>query len=157
MIIDLGCGELKRGNIGVDVRKTRSVDVIADLRQLPFKSEAFDHVYSSAVVEHFSHREVQYVLVEWIRILKKGGTIEIECPDLRARAFLFFLNPSWKNIEDIYGSQDYETNFHKCGFSYEILKDLLKSCGVKSVRRIIKGYKGVPFIPDCLHVKGIKS
>ena len=155
--LDIGCGEGKKGDIGVDIRKTESVDIVADAHMLPFKTEAFDQVYSSAVIEHFGHREVRKVLLEWIRVLKKQGVFEIECPDLRARSFLFFLNPSWKNIENVYGGQDYEGNYHKCGFSFELLKDLLASCGIKKIKRIIKGYKGIPFIPDCLHVKGIKS
>ena len=157
MILDIGCGETKNGNVGVDLRKTRFVDVIADAQMLPFKNGAFDQVYSEAVIEHFSHRQVRQVLAEWIRVLKKDGVLEIKCPDLRARALLFFLNPNWKNVKDIYGGQDYEGNYHKCGFSYELLKSLLESCGITRIRRVIKGYKGIPFIPDCLHIKGIKS
>lgn len=157
MILDIGCGETKKGNVGVDLRKTRFVDVIADARILPFKNEAFDQVYSSAVLEHFSHRQIRSIVVEWTRVLKKDGVLEIKCPDLRARALLFFLNPNWKNVKDIYGGQDYEGNYHKCGFSYELLKSLLKSCGITRIRRVIKGYKGIPFIPDCLHITGIKS
>jgi hypothetical protein len=88
---------------------------------------------------------------------KKGGVLEIRCPDLRARAFLFFLNPSWQDVRNIYGAQDYAGNYHKCGFSYGLLKDLLESCGIHKVKRVIKGYKGIPFLPDCLHVKGVKK
>ncbi|MBS7635567.1 hypothetical protein KEJ34_08850, partial [Candidatus Bathyarchaeota archaeon] len=99
---------------------------------------------------------IRSILVEWVRVLKKGEELEIRCPDLRARAFLFFLNPTWQNVKNIYGGQDYEGNYHKCGFSYGLLKDLLKSCGIRDVKRIFKGYKGIPFIPDCLHVKGVK-
>jgi predicted SAM-dependent methyltransferase len=156
-VLDIGCGQTKKGNIGIDLRRTKYVDVLADARLLPFQSESFDGVYSSAVIEHFSHREVRKVLIEWSRVLKREGLLEIECPDLRARAFLFFLNPSWKNIQDVYGGQDYESNYHKCGFSYALLKDLLESCGITSVRRVISGYKGIPFLPDCLHVKGTKK
>jgi len=156
MMLDIGCGESKKGNIGLDLRKLSSVDIVADAHMLPFRAESFDQVYSSAVIEHFSHREVRNVIVEWARVLKKGGTIEIECPDLRARAFLFFLNPNWQNVKNIYGGQDYTGNYHRCGFSFGLLKRLLESCGVRNVKRIIKGYKGVPFIPDCLHVKGVK-
>ncbi|MEM2103439.1 MAG: class I SAM-dependent methyltransferase [Candidatus Bathyarchaeia archaeon] len=156
--LDIGCGEgPKRGNIGVDLRKKSSVDIVADARMLPFKDESFDHVYSSHLIEHFSHQEVKQVLVEWVRVLKKHGVIEIRCPDLRARALLFFLNPSWQNVKNIYGGQDYVGNQHKCGFSYGLLKQVLESCGIKNIKRVIKGYKGVPFIPDCLHVKGVKG
>jgi len=156
MMLDIGCGENKKGDIGLDLRKTKSVDVVADARMLPFKAESFDHVYSDQVIEHFSHREIRSVAAEWVRVLKKDGTIEILCPDLRARAFLFFLNPTWENVRNIYGGQDYMGNFHRCGFSFGLLKRLLESCGIRNVKRIIKGYKGVPFIPDCLHVKGFK-
>lgn len=94
--LDIGCGESKReGAIGVDFRKTSVVDVLADARLLPFINESFNHVYSSMVLEHFSHREVKNVLTEWIRCLKKEGIFEIRCPDLCAKALLFFLNPSW--------------------------------------------------------------
>ncbi len=157
MMLDIGCGEDKKGDVGVDLRITGSVDIVSDARMLPFKDGSFDHVYSSHLIEHFSHREVRDVLVEWVRVLKRGGVIEIRCPDLRARALLFFLNPSWQNVRNIYGTQDYVFNQHRCGFSYGLLKQLLKSCGIKNVKRVIKGYKGIPFIPDCLHVKGIKT
>jgi len=158
LMLDIGCGEGKReGAIGVDLRKTTSVDIVADARHLPFANESFEYVYSSHIIEHFSHREVKCVLAEWTRVLKKGGIFEIRCPDLRARAFLFFLNPSWQNVRNIYGGQDYAGNYHKCGFSYGLLKSLLESCGIKKVKRVIKGYKGIPFLPDCLHVRGVKS
>jgi len=157
--LDIGCGDNKRmGFIGVDIRRTKVVDVIADARKLPFRDCSFDHVHSSHLIEHFSHREVKNVLAEWVRVLKKGGILEILCPDLRARALLFFLNPSWQNVINIYGGQDYAGNYHKCGFSYGPLKELLKSCGIIKVKRVvkIKGYKNLPFIPEDLHVKGIK-
>jgi len=156
-MLDIGCGEsAKKGDIGLDFRKTSSVDVVADAHILPFKNECFDHVYSSHLIEHFGHREVINVLVEWVRVLKRNGIIEIRCPDLRARALLFFLNPSWQNVKDIYGEQDYVGNQHRCGFSFGLLKHLLESCGIRDVKRIIRGYKGIPFVPDCLHVKGVK-
>jgi predicted SAM-dependent methyltransferase len=157
MILDIGCGDVKKGHIGVDLRKTKFIDVQADAHFLPFKTGIFDHVYSSEVIEHFSHRETKIVLAEWIRVLKKGGIFEVECPDLRARSLIFFINPTWKNIENVYGGQDYAGNFHKAGFSYELLKTLLEDSGIKEVKRVIKGYKGIPFLPDCLHLIGTKS
>jgi predicted SAM-dependent methyltransferase len=158
LTLDIGCGEKKiEGSMGLDFRKTGSVDIIADARHLPFQNESFDHVYSSHVIEHFSHREVKGILTEWVRCLKGNGIFEIRCPDLRARSFLFFLNPSWQNIRNIYGAQDHSGNYHRCGFSYELLKDLLQVCGIRNVKRVIKGYKRIPFLPDCLHVRGIKS
>lgn len=157
LALDIGCGEKKKeGSIGVDMRRG-AADVVADARQLPFRNESFSHVYSSHLIEHLSHLEVGNTLCEWTRVLKRRGIIEIRCPDLRFRALLFFLSPSRQNIKNIYGGQDHDTDFHKCGFSYGLLSNLLESCGIKDVKRVIKGYKGIPFIPDSLHVKGVKA
>lgn len=155
--LDIGCGEnKKKGMIGLDLRRTPSADVITDAHFLHFKDGSFDYVFSNHIIEHFSHRDVSDVLAEWVRVLKMGKTIEIRCPDLRARALLFFLNPSWQNVKNIYGLQDHEDNQHRCDFSYGLLKHLLESFEIKDIKRIIKGYKGIPFIPDCLHIRGIK-
>ena len=158
MMLDIGCGTNKKeGAIGLDFRRTDSVDILADARHMPFIDESFDCVYSSHILEHFPHKDIPIILTEWVRCLKKGGVFEIRCPDLRARAFLFFINPSWQNVQHIYGEQDYPGNSHKCGFSYGILKNLLQRQGIKNMKRIVKGYKGIPFVPDCLHLKGIKE
>lgn len=92
-----------------------------------------------------------------VRVLKEGGSIELRCPDLRARALLFFINPSWNNIVNIYGEQNYPANFHKCGFSYTRIKELLSKSGLIKIRGIYDGAYGVPFIPCDLHVKGVKN
>jgi predicted SAM-dependent methyltransferase len=156
--IDIGCGEIKKDRaIGVDFRKTPCVNVVADARCLPFRDESLDHVFSSHIIEHFSRQEVDTILTEWVRCLKKGGVFEVRCPDLRARAFLFALSPSKQNIRNIYGEQDYPGNFHKNGFSFGILQNLLQQHGILNIKRIMKGYKGIPFLPDCLHLKGIKE
>ncbi len=158
MILNIGCGDsAKKGEVGLDIRKMISVNIIADAHMLPFKDESFDRIFSSHLIEHFSHQEITKVLVEWVRVLKRDCIIEIRCPDLRARALLFFLNPTWSNIKKIYGREDYSDNYHKCGFSFQILRSLLESCGISNIKRIISGYKGIPFIPNCLHITGIKQ
>lgn len=160
-ICEIGCGDQKvmEDSIGVDIRKTKEIDIVADAHKLPFKDNCFDLVYSSHVIEHFSHQDVKAVLYEWIRVLKDGCTFELLCPDLRARALLFVLKPTWQNVKNIYGGQDFPENYHKCGFSYKQIKRLLEEIGIKNVKRVVRvrGYKGIPFVPDCLHVKGVKE
>ena len=116
--LDVGCGERKKDNfVGLDIRKLPQVAIVADTRKLPLRNEAFDYMYSSHLIEHFSHREVGRILAEWVRVLKRGGILEILCPDLRARALLFFLKLSWENVKNIYRGQEHKGNYHKCGFS----------------------------------------
>lgn len=158
LILEIGCGEKKEytNSIGLDARKLKDVDIVADARKLPFENDYFDHVYSSHTIEHFSHLEISDVLKEWIRVLKKGGTFEIRCPDLRFRTLMFALRPNWNDVTYIYGGQDYPENMHKCGFSYSILKKKLSSLGLRKIRRVYDGYMGIPFLPCDLHVKGVK-
>jgi hypothetical protein len=47
-------------------------------------------------------------------------------------------------------------NYPKRGFRFGLMEGLLESCGIINVKRIIKGYKDVPFNPDWLNVKGVK-
>lgn len=158
IVLDVGCGEKKLVDaIGVDIRRIVGVDVVADARYLPFKNEVFDRVYSSHTLEHISHLELKDAVKEWVRVLKPGGKLEIRCPYLRIRALIFFLNPSWKNVRNIYGEQDNAGNFHMSGFSFGLLKALLEECGITKIKRFNRGYMGIPFIPDCLHVVGTKK
>lgn len=158
MSIDIGCGDSPRaGHLGLDVRSTRGASVLADASSLPFRDSSFVLVFSSHSLEHFGHREVRSVLEEWVRVLRPGGVFEVRCPDLRARALLFALHPTWKDVVNIYGEQDGEFNFHKSGFSYGLLKRLLQDLGIEDISRIVLGYKGIPFLPDSLHLKGRKK
>jgi hypothetical protein len=60
-------------------------------------------------------------------------------------------------VKHIYGGQENEWNFHKCGFSFGLLKQLLEGCGITKVKRVIKkGILGIPCLSD-LHVKGVKK
>jgi len=159
LILEIGCGNIKdyADSICLDIRLTNKVDVLADARHLPFIEGCFSLVYSSHTIEHFSHREQTRVLTEWIRVLHEGGKLEIKCPDLRARALIFAIRPSQRDVSNIYGEQDYDENFHKCGYSFGLLRESLNRLGIQGVRRVFRGHGLIPFIPDCLHIKGTKG
>jgi predicted SAM-dependent methyltransferase len=156
LMLDIGCGERKiPGALGIDIRKTKGIDVVSDAKNLPFRDEVFDVIYSSMLIEHISHMLVDKMIKEWVRTLKKGGTIEIRCPDLRVRCLLFFLHPTWQSMVNIFGMQDHEGNYHKCGFTFGLLKGLLEQNGISNIRRIrTHRWKGV--IPVGIWVKGTK-
>jgi len=157
LLLDIGCGDTKLpGALGVDFHYSPSVDIVADIKFLPFREGAIDHIFSSYVIEHFGHNEVREVLLEWVRPLKNGGTFEIRCPNLRSRALLFVLFPSWNSIVNIYGEQNHSGNYHKSGFTNVLLIDLLKSVGIKDIKKIMERFKGIPFVPRCIHLIGTK-
>lgn len=57
-------------------------DVVADLRCLPFPDDYADEARAIHVIEHFQVWEASDVLAEWVRVLKPGGMLTLECPCL---------------------------------------------------------------------------
>jgi predicted SAM-dependent methyltransferase len=138
-VVDLGCGRkgesyyTEEGEVlRVDMREEVEPDYRCDLRQLPFGNKEFDVVFSGHTLEHFARLEVGKVLDEWIRILRDDGELRLNLPNLEWAA-QHIMN---KEIDDmvmnvLYGAQSYEENFHKCGFTPQIIEQLLAERGFK--------------------------
>ena len=139
--LNLGCGLDKREDcVNLDARKDVNPDVVWDLEKLPlpFKDEEFDEIIARDVIEHITFHKTEALLKELYRILKHGGRIYIQVPDLEAIAKKVIFNPDfcygdlcgWKAISFwVYGAQDYPENTHKAGFTIPTLKRLLESIG----------------------------
>jgi SAM-dependent methyltransferase len=50
-------------------------------KRLPFRSNTFELVYASHILEHIPWYETEQVLAEWVRIVAPGGRLEIWVPD----------------------------------------------------------------------------
>lgn len=86
MRLNLGCGDkVLDGYVNVDVapsRRGKKPDVLCDLRKLTFEDGVADEVLAVHVVEHFWRWEVVAILKEWVRVLKAGARMVLECPNL---------------------------------------------------------------------------
>lgn len=85
--LDLGCGNKRQaGWIAVDVRhdgKGIQPDVTCDVSQpIPLPDNYADEIRAIHLIEHFYPWKVETILREWVRILKPGGQLAIECPCL---------------------------------------------------------------------------
>ena len=80
--VDIGSGDrsIYKSDMRVDIDKKRNVDVHLSGDDLSFKDEQFDYLYSIHSFEHFEYQ--RDLLIEWKRVIKKGGIIGIVHPDV---------------------------------------------------------------------------
>lgn len=90
--IDIGCGEVKRGDIGIDITLTNSTDIVCSVYDLPFKSESFNEAHAFEVLEHLENP--LKALKEINRILIEGAIIHCSIPNVYwcGRIFRSILN-----------------------------------------------------------------
>lgn len=140
--INLGCGnqhfqstsEIEWLNMDLDDRDG-PIEVAGDVSNpLPFEAETFDLITASHIVEHIEMSKVEEVLKDWMRCLKKDGSLVITVPDARALAeryitrdidhFTFAVNMTgpWHGKD---------TDHHSWCYDYDELKARLKDFSVK--------------------------
>ena len=138
--INVGCGDKRiPGYIGIDV-VDRGQEIVSDIRHIPLPDNYADEILSVHVVEHFFSWEAKDLLKEWLRILKPGGLMVVECPNLLRVLRIVFETGV---IDDqmfwhpIYGDPRHHDPLmmHKWGYIPESLIDLLTSVGLKEVHQ----------------------
>jgi SAM-dependent methyltransferase len=149
--LNLGCGDkILEGYINVDFaesRKGNKPDIIADLRALQFKPDYADEILSVHVIEHFYPWEAEELLSHWKDILKPGGKLVLECPNILTAAAMLLKDPDRAARADgkdgqlamwpLYGDPAWKDPLmcHRWGYTPTTLIDLLKRCGFSNVRR----------------------
>ena len=79
----IGSGDKRDdGWIGIDQagRLGNEPDVVADVRKLPFPDDYADEARAIHVIEHFYPWEAPSLVREWVRVIKPGAKLAIECP-----------------------------------------------------------------------------
>jgi predicted SAM-dependent methyltransferase len=117
-------------NVDLDPR----ADVHADIRKLPFDDESADEIMAIHVIEHFYRWEVEDVLKEWARVLKPGGKLVLECPDL-AKIVRNLVNGGTDQITvwGLYGDPRYRSVImtHKWAYTFQTLKAAVEESGFR--------------------------
>lgn len=143
--LNLGCGHIAMdGYINVDRRKLPGVDIVADIDALPLKKGEATEIFSSHVLEHFPQEQLKRELLPyWVGLLKKDGQFRAVVPDGEAMAQNYAKGdyPYDDFREVMYGSQDYDGDFHYNMFTPDSLTALLEEAGLKDVELIASGRK----------------
>jgi predicted SAM-dependent methyltransferase len=160
--LNVGAGHVLRdGYLNVDFRELPGIDIVADVRELPFDDEEVKEIYSAHLLEHFPVEELRrVVLPRWVSLLADGGRLVSVVPDIetmvseRAAGRMSFE----EFIEVMYGGQEYEGDFHFSGFSKEALTRLLEEAGLEDVKVIEEGRRnGVCYEMEIEAVRRITS
>ena len=133
--LHIGCGDnvLPKPFINIDNRKKKGV---LNLKAYPlkFKTNTFDLVYASHILEHFKKKQVLKVLVEWVRVLKPGGVLRISVPSFENLSKIYNIDKEIDNISGpLMGGQTYKDNFHYEIFNQKKLIKLLLSAGLEAI------------------------
>ena len=129
-----------------------------DVEELPYEPNSIDVIYNSHLLEHIPFVRVPQVLKHWYSLLKPGGYLIINVPDLEwvckyyLRLLQFerndesfkFQNPhyhwthNWELpgnsfIQMFYGSQQHDGEYHTSGYSDLSLRQILEITGYKNI------------------------
>jgi len=135
--LNLGAGHVTRaGYLNVDARELDGIDVVADVRHLPFEKATVAEIYSAHVLEHFPLEELRTVLLPyWSSLLAAGGEFVAVVPDMETMISEYVAGRmSFEELREVtYGTQEYEGDFHYNGFSQATLRALLETAGLTDV------------------------
>ena len=83
--LNWGCGShIAEGWINSDQKDMAGIDLVADIRKgLPLGSESIDYAVSIHALPEFAYPELDAVLKELRRVLRRGGVLRLALPDLR--------------------------------------------------------------------------
>jgi SAM-dependent methyltransferase len=167
--LNLGCGDkLLKEYINIDVapsRKGKRPDFISDVRRLRLPDNYADEVLTVHVIEHFYYWEAEAVVREWVRVLKSGGKLIVECPNLETAAKKVLASPETATLPGkegqesmwvFYGDPNWKDPLmcHRWGYTPASLITLMQACGLQTVRQEPAEFKKRE--PRDMRIVGIK-
>ena len=146
--LNLGSGDKPlKGYINVDIapsRKGIAPDVVSDIRKLDFPDNYADEILAVHLIEHLYYWDVHDILKEWMRVLKPGGRVILECPNLLHAAKQILDDPEGRSgpgkegqttMWVFYGDPNWKDPLmcHRWGYTPASLQRVLKEVGFSKV------------------------
>lgn len=147
MRLYLGCGNKKRkGWVNIDVDDKVKPDIVADAKDLNmFEDDAVDEIECCHLFEHFTYLDAVDALKEWHRVLRIGGKLSLELPNLDRCVEILYKKEEQEAqrlaMVGLYGfNPDIEKQgipmVHKYGWTPKTLGDELIKLGFRETRQV---------------------
>lgn len=130
----------------------------ADMLALPFKDNSVDYIESLEALEHLPYKDVEKALFEMYRVLKPGGELCVCVPDMDDMAAVWIEQVASKDgwdpyaffglVQQFYGNQLHDGEFHKSTFNEKYLKGLLNAVGFDEDKISIDARKHNEKVPN---------
>lgn len=131
--LNLGAGEKPlSGYVNVDFRPLPGVEVVADVRRLPFEAGTVDEIASAHLVEHFRQNHLARVILPyWRSLLVPDGVLRIICPnwDVMIQQLSCGQLTMGEFKQVTFGLQDYAGDDHFAMYTPESLMTVLEEAG----------------------------
>lgn len=146
--LNVGCGSRTLpGYFNCDIQRNpdapRDPDLLCDAKAIPLPDGCAAELMAIHVFEHFYRWEVEAVLAEWGRLLRPGGLLVLELPNL-VKCCENYLSGRARGGKDpdqlarwgIYGDPRTGDKFmcHPWGYSPEELQSILEANGFAGVK-----------------------
>jgi predicted SAM-dependent methyltransferase len=137
MKLHLGAGKVRiPGYINVDILPAAGIDIVTDIRSLPFKDASADFIYSCALIEHMGRAEWKHVLKHWYAKLRPGGRLRLSTADFEAACSRYLRTGNISELLGlVIGGQKDEYDRHGMIFDFELLSRGLEEAGFVKVHR----------------------
>ncbi len=136
MKINIGCGKkYDPRHVNVDLYESLVADQLMSAINLTFEDNTGDEIKAIQIIEHLSFFESIYALSEFYRILKSGGVLIIETPDLK-RACESYINSTNEQKKEVLGwlyGIPHKGLQHKLCYPPFLLTELLENVGFENI------------------------
>lgn len=131
--LNLGAGsQVLDGWLSVDLEG--EPDIRADVRMLPLPDDYADELQAIHVFEHLYRWDALDTLIEWRRVLKPGGRLAIELPDLlKCCSNILGGQPERSGLFGLFGDPKHGNKLmlHKWCYTRKELAHLMVEAGFK--------------------------
>lgn len=139
MRLELGAGYRPTpGFTHNDLREMDDIEIVGPAESISdvVQENSCSEVRATHLLEHLSFLKTVDVLMEWKKILRDGGLLYLEVPNLswQTRAHADGHISDEEAVTYIYGEQDYDGNYHCAAFTESLLADRLREAGYVDVR-----------------------